>query len=409
MDQYRSNYIRNITGGLMGAFVVAVTNYMATYLRGLGGGDYHYAMLSALPGIVAVLSLVPGAMIIDSTKNKLKTVTLICLLSRAFFLLYALVPLLPGPLRPLALVVLVGLRNGPESVWLIGYQSLVADVFPKEKLNEIIGLRNKYNSMLTIVSTFVLGAFLTLNEKLPIDNLTLFQILFAVTFLVGFWEILQYRKFSFDYVPPEQTESFLKKLTGVIKSVPKHKPYLTYCITVIVFYIGWQMAWPLYSIYQLEVLGANAAWVGYISIVSTTSQILTTGLWIKLTRKIGNRPVLGICMLLMAITPALYTLCSTLPQLTAMQIITGSGMSGVIFLVFNELLAVCPDKNRTLYISLFTLITQISSAIVPFWGTYLKQTFSIFTALYASTAVRLIGAAILLVSCYYSSKKGNKL
>lgn len=410
MDKhFRSNYIRNISGGLMGAFVVAVANYMATYLRQLGGGDYHYAMLSALPGIVAVLSLVPGAMLIDATKNKLRTVTLICLLSRGFFLLFGLVPLLPPLWRPLALVVLVGLRNAPESVWLIGYQSLVADVFSKEQLNDIIGTRNKYNSMLTIVSTFALGAFLTLNERFDIGNLTLFQILFVFTFAVGLWEVLQYRKFRFDYTPPVQQEKFTSKLWCVIRGLPGQKQYMTYCLTVIVFYVGWQMAWPLYSIYQLDVLGANAAWVGYISIVSTTSQVLTTGLWIKLTRKIGSRPVLGICMVLMAVTPALYTLCSTLPQLTAMQIITGSGMSGVIFLVFNELLVVCPDKNRTLYISLFTMITQVSSAIVPFLGTYIKQEFSIYTALYASTVVRLIGAGILLVSCYRAGKARDDL
>ena len=115
-EHLEKNYKLNITGSLMGAFVVAVANYLSTYLKEIGGGDYHFAMLSAMPAIVAVIALIPGAMIIDSTKNKLRTTLLICFGSRAFFLLYALVPFLPRMIQPFSLAALVGLRNAFESV-----------------------------------------------------------------------------------------------------------------------------------------------------------------------------------------------------------------------------------------------------------------------------------------------------
>ena len=112
----------------------------------------------------------------------------------------------------------------------------------------------------------ILGLFLSLNEKFPISNIFLFQALFVFTFAVGIWEICQYRRFKFEAKPVLETESFGKKLLGVIKTLPEHPDYVRYCLTAIVFYLGWQMAWPLYNMYQLNVLNASAAWVGYLQI-----------------------------------------------------------------------------------------------------------------------------------------------
>lgn len=404
MDNLSSNYRRNIAGSLMCAFVLAVANYLATYLKALGGGDYHFAMLNALPSMVAVIALIPGAMIIDSTKNKLKTTLMICFGSRAFFLLYALVPFLPKMLRPFSLAALVGLRNTFESVWLIGYQSLMADVFPVDKLNEVIGKRSKYNNILTIGATFILGSYLTLYEKLPISNVGLFQILFVFTFAIGAWEIYQYSRFKFEPKPPATGESFGKKLVGALKEAKNYPMYCRYCATVIVFYLGWQMAWPLYNMYQLNVLGANAAWVGYLQIAQQVTQVLTIGLWVKLSEKIGSNFVLAIGMFLMAISPVVYALSSTLPMLLAAQFVVGAGTGGVVYLVFNELIYVAPEKNRTLYMSLFTCLTQITSSFMPFIGTFIKQTWSIYAALYISAAIRFIGALIFLWGCQKNKK-----
>ncbi|MCE5196774.1 MAG: MFS transporter [Negativicutes bacterium] len=409
MEQYQSNVRHNIIGGLLGTFVLGSASYAATFLKALGGTDLHFAMLNALPAMIAVIALIPGAMLIDSAKNKLKTVLIVCLVSRLFFLLYAVVPLLPPVLRPLALVFLIGLRNAPESIWLIGYQSLIGDVFPMDQLNEIIGQRNKYNSLLTIGATFLLGIFLSLNERFAIRNLTLFEILFVFTFLVGLTEIHQYRQFAFLQKPPARGDHLGKKLLGIIKTLPKQPQYVRYCSTVIVFYLGWQMAWPLYSIYQLNVLQANAAWIGYFTIVSTITQVITIELWIRLSRKIGSQFVLGICMFLMAISPCVYALSATLPMLLLAQIVVGSGTGGVIFLVFNELLYVCPQENRTLYISLFTCLTQITGSVMPFVGIYIKQLWSIYAALYLSAAIRLIGAVIFLWASNRNQRKTRKI
>ena len=396
MDKLKHNSKYNIIGGLLGTFVGASAGYLSTYLKALGGTDYHFALLNAFPSMIAMFVLIPGAMIIDSAKDKLKTTLLVNFLSRSFFLLYALVPFLPKEFQAISLVILMGLRNAPEAIWGIGYQSLVADVFPINKLNSIIGTRNKFNSLLTIGATFILGAYLTLNEKINIDQILLYKILFIFTFAVGIIEVMQYRKFSFETIPTQKTESFGKKLLNTIKTLPKQTRYIKYCTTVIIFYLGWQMAQPLYSIYQLDVLKANAAWVGYFNITSTVVQFLTTSMWMKFADKFGNRTIMGICMSLMALSPFVYSISTTLPMLLAMMLIVGSGMSGTITLLFNELIGVCPDENRTLYISLFTCLTQFTSSFMPFVGIFIKRAFSIQIALIVSACIRFIGAVVLL-------------
>lgn len=396
MDKLKHNNKYNIIGGLLGTIVVASAGYLSTYLKELGGNDFHFALLNSFPSIVALFVLIPGAMIIDSAKNKLRTTLFICFLSRAFFLLYALVPLLPRELQAISLVLLTGLRNAPEAIWNIGYQSLVADVFPIGKLNSIIGLRSKYSNILTIGATLLMGAFLTLNESFPIDLILLYEILFIFTFGVGIIEVLQYKRFVFEPKPVEKAGNLAKKLFSTIKTLPKHPKYIKYCLTVIIFYFGWMMTQPLFNIYQLDILHANAAWMGYLSITSTLVQVLTTSMWMRLADKFGNRIILGICMLLMAFSPLVYVISKTLPMLLVMQLLVGCGMSGTINLLFNELINVSPEKNRTLYISLFTSLTQIISAVMPFVGILIKRATSIQIALVTSTVLRLIGAIVFL-------------
>lgn len=168
------------------------------------------------------------------------------------------------------------------------------------------------------------------------------------------------------------------------------------------------MSWPLYNLYQLDVLHANAAWVGYLNITSTIVQFLTIGLWIKLTDKLGNITVLGICMSLMALSPFAYAISDTLPMLLAMQLVVGSGMSGATTLLFNELIYVSPEKDRTLYISLFTCFTQITSSFMPFIGTFVKGALSIHAALYISGIIRVIGAVIFLWAFKSERQNQNK-
>lgn len=396
MDKLKHNSKYNIIGGLLGTLVGASAGYLSTYLKALGGTDYHFALLNAFPSMIAMFVLIPGAMIIDSAKSKLKTTLFVCFISRAFFLLYALVPFLPKGLQAISLVILMGLRNAPEAIWSIGYQSLVADVFPINKLNSIIGTRSKFNSILSIGATFILGTYLTLNEKFAIDQLLLYKILFIFTFIVGIIEIMQYKNFVFEVKPIQKTESYGRKFINTIKSLPSQKRYLKYCSTVIIFYLGWQMAQPLYSIYQLDVLKANAAWIGYLNITSTLVQFLTTSMWMRMADKFGSRVILGICMSLMALSPFVYAISTTLPMLLAMQLIVGSGMSGAITLLFNELIGVSPDGNRTLYISLFTCLTQFTSSFMPFVGILIKRASTIQIALFVSSAIRFLGAAVLL-------------
>ncbi len=396
MDKLKHNNKYNIIGGLLGTLVGASAGYLGPYLKTLGGSDYHFALLNAFPSMIAMLVLIPGAMIIDSAKNKLKTTLFVSFISRSFFLLYAFVPMLPRELQAISLVVLMGLRNAPESIWAIGYQSLVADVFPIDKLNVIIGTRNKYNNILSMGATLLLGTYLTLNESFPIGSLTLYKILFIFTFGVGILEIMQYKNFVYESKPVQKTESFGKKLLGTIQSLPKYPKYIKYCLTVIIFYLGWQMAQPLYSLYQLDVLKANEAWIGYLNITSALVQFLTTSMWMRLADKLGNRTILGICMSLMALSPFVYAISTTLPMLLSMQLIVGSGMAGTITLLFNELISVTPDENRTLYISLFTFLTQFTSSFMPFIGILVKRAYTIQIALFASAALRFIGAIVLL-------------
>jgi hypothetical protein len=86
-------------------------------------------LLSALPGAVAALVLLPGAAIFRKFTNKKRATAAFILISRAVLLLIALVPTLPPEIRPLLFVIFVAIMNCPDALSQTSLQSFLGTVF----------------------------------------------------------------------------------------------------------------------------------------------------------------------------------------------------------------------------------------------------------------------------------------
>lgn len=395
ISQEFNSYI-NITNGVAAALSLNLVNpYYAKFIERMGATDYHIALLNSLPALISVFAFVPGAIWIDSAKNKIKTTAFIFLLQKFFFIAMVFVPFMTSVNRPLLFVLLVGLMNFPGSIAGIGYQSCVGDLFSSHERGRTMALRNRFSEIFKLGITLISGQLLTILPKSNTDVLHLYQIFFVIAFFIGIIEVILMAKFRAGTTAPAtapKPSAFMPNLLSTLKRLPKHKPYISFVLCSLIFHFGWQMGWPLMNIVNLKVLNADEFGLAAISISGGLSTILITTFWARMAERRGNNFTLTIVSLGLALSPIFFIIVRSILEMVFYNFIICLFVAGTILILFNMLLEVTPVENRTLYIALYNIIINISAAVAPMLSVWLKDMTSLHTALWIVTGLRLLGS-----------------
>lgn len=379
----------NIINGILATISLNLVNpYYSKFAERLGATDYQIAYLTSLPHFISILAFIPGAILIESLTSKQKTIGYTMLLNKLFFLFIAFIPLLNVNQASL-FVLIIGIMNLPGAIGNMGYQASMGDVFDMRDWGVAMGLRNRYSSIVGILITFVSGKLLTSIPKTDGDTIKLYQIFFIAAFIISLAEVISFFKFKGFTNQIKKQSKHLEPLKKVLKEIPSNKKFLLFTFASLFFHIGWVGAQPLFNIYTIKVLGANESWLSAISIASAISSIITYTKWAKWADKKGNHLVLSVAIIGMGITPLLYALSSQLWLLVLFNILIGVSVAGTVLLLFNILLEIIPNENRTIYIAIYNTLIAIISGISPILGVKLMDMTNITIALVGVAIIRL--------------------
>ncbi len=392
----KSNKRVNIINGIFLALALNLTKpYNAKFALRLGGSDYHVAMISSLPAIVAALSLIPISIWIEQAKDQQQRTATLMFLHKLFYLGMALLPFFHGVDQAAIFVLCVGLMNLPFAASQLGHQSYVGALFSPSERGHAMSLRNRFSDLARLLVMIATGQLMLWIPKTNQDFIHLYQIFFLVAFVIGLGEVISFKWFSKIESPAKTEGGGLKLVQEVLTRLPKEKDFLLYTACALVFYFGWQMGWPLFSLYMIQDLGADEFWLSVISVTASLFSILSVTFWAKLADEKGNRTVIVMTTFLMALTPAVFALTKSLPMMALLQIIPGTATSGTILVLFNSLLEVTPTKNRMIYLAFFTTAVNISASIAPVFSVWIKSQTAIVPALLITGVVRMAGCVAL--------------
>lgn len=392
-------YIRNII-----AFTVMVNlfkPFLVTYLKALGGTEFHITILNSLPGLVAIFTIIPGSLFLNAMKNKQKATAFFTLASRLCIVLFACVPLAPLAYQPLLFAVLVAIRNFPESLSVAGNQSFTADAFHGRERTKAITTSRSYSMLLQIFVAGLTGVVLNFFPKNAEDKLRYYQIFFVVAFLVGLYEIYQFMRMK-PLVKEEEQESGFK-LKGILSTivdickVKKHKSFWGFVLCSLVFHFGWQMGWPLFAIKQVEYLGAGEIWIASFFAASSLMGFFTYPMWSKFIQRYGDDKVAFVVTFGMSLNALCVAISPNLPIMMILSTVSGIFTSGTVTVLLNMLLKVTPDKNRILYVGVYNTILNISLFISPFIGHSVLKKSNIFIALIVVVGFRILGSVVFFL------------
>lgn len=357
----------------------------------LGATNYQVGLISSLPPMVALLMTIPAAILLNRAHAQKKLVAMSVLLARLIFLFFVTLVYLPsGAFQAWAFLGLIAFMSVPNTIANLGWQTLISGMISDSRRGEFFSDRNRLLTIVGLISTLIIGVLM----KDASENVTAYQVLFALAFCFGLVEVFLLMKHEEE---PEKSDGIMLKKKLMEWSIFQHSGYVWFLVAALFFNFAWQIAWGIFNIYHVRVVGATIFWISMFSVGNMLMQILTFPLWKKWAERKSNVSVFVWAAVGMATTPFLTVLSTNLYYLTAVQMISGFFLSGVLLLLFNLLLEQSPEASRTYCITTYNVLLAFVAFLAPQIGIWLLNAWGVETAMYISSGLRLLSAILFFV------------
>ncbi len=372
----------------------------------LGATDAQIAALSSWPALVSLFAMIPGARMVDRFPRKQKLVAGFMIMNRIFFLLLSLMPLIirDESRRPLLFVAMIAIMNIPGAVANVAWQSFIGNVIPGDRRAMAIATRNQLMGFCGVIASLIAGKVMD-NLNFPVG----FQVMFFIGFVLALLEIAAFLRI--EETPAEQPARAPRQQAGlgaklrhswqVMKGYPG---YWRFAAASLTFYFGWMMGGPLFTKYQVQELHTTSTWVSIISVCSTIGSVLVYPIWARLSERYGNKRLLIFSTMGMAFTPVFYAISTQPWMLAALSVVVGFATAGTLLMLFNGLLEVSPEQDRTQYIAYHNTATGVVSVLSPYVAIAMVAAGGIRMALLGAAFFRGLGA-LAFMAVYLIERK----
>jgi MFS family permease len=391
----RNLHLTVVHGIFNAAAVNIVGPFMAIFAIRLGATQLHVALLTSAPAVASLLAMIPGARAIDRSRQKQALTARFVLISRFFYLALACVPFFPTRAAPTLFVMLLAIMNLPGAIANVAWQGFLARIVAPADRANAMAARNRLMSVTGTALALTVGLFLD-RAVFPVG----YQLAFVGAFLLSLLELAVFRRMQ---EPPERRK--VSRVAGrhSIRSILRERRFVRYTLVSMLFYLAWQIPWPLYNWYQVQVLHANNVWVSVLNLLNTGGALFGYGFWRRFINRWGNLRSLVAATLPIFVTSIAYAFSNQLYTIAASNLLVGMIFSGVNILLVNTLLEMTPEEHKTSYIAYYNTAVTLSAIAAPLLGVGLLGVMSFKAAFLVTAGIRVAGSL-----CYYALYRAEK-
>lgn len=348
----------------------------------MGATNTQVALLSSAPAIVSLIAMIPGAIYVDRFPSKKRVTTLFFLANRLFYLALACVPFFTPDRRAAALVAIVALMNLPGAIGNVAWQSFISRVIPPAQRAQAFARRNRLMNIVGTATVVVAGRALDVMSY-PLG----YQVVLALALVAGIVEVFIFQRIE-EPAPasggtsPGPGDVPAAGKAGVraglararaavaegLADIGRHPAFVRYTLAAAAFYFMWQLAWPLFTLYQVKVLGANNLWVSLLQLANTSGAMFGYGFWASYADKRGHMMTLVVSTAGISLVPLYFAFSHSLLTITVLNMGTGVIVSGVNLALFNALLEHTPERFTTRYIAYYNWGVAVTTVVAPLAG-----------------------------------------
>lgn len=199
-------------------------------------------------------------------------------------------------------------------------------------------------------------------------------------------------------LPTENTETnsdlALSGDSSTGKSILKDFNFLMFLLYFGLWMFAVNLSAPFFNYYLLDTLDIDVSYVTIYGSLRAGATLVMLILWGKLADKIGNRPILFIVGLVLALTPLLWLLVGNSPLdiwvwLPLLHILLGVTWAGIDLCNNNIQLGIAPAKNQAIYFATAAAVAGVSGALGTTIGGFVAQ-YSIYGGLLGLFAISVI-------------------
>ena len=395
VDGVFSAIFSSITGGVL----------LSNFLLQLGASSVEIGMLSSFPMLVNLLQPL-GAYVADRTTSRHWYILSIFTPSRLLWLILVLGIWLVsgGGTEPHQLIgwtlAIVFITHVLGALGSPAWVSWMAALVPRRLRGRYFGLRNSAASLTTLLCVPLLGLAVS---AWPGGTIQGYGVLLLLGVLFGLIS-LGCQFFIADVNPQQQGKAADGQASrwageGVSQETEKNKeeaslskaplPITHYRLPIsnnffwfLLYFSLWTFAVnvsnPFFNLYMLDNLGIDVSWVTVYSSLMAGANLLMLLLWGKLADRIGNRPLLLLVGILVAVTPLFWLVAgsdaiSLWVWLPLLHVLGGGTWAAIDLCSNNMQMDVAPARNQASYFAIAAAVSGVCGALGTTAGGFLAQ------------------------------------
>ncbi len=332
----------------------------------LGANNLQLGILLAIPLFTNLLQLV-SAFILEATGTKKGTTLVSLFFGRFLCLITVLIAFGLVKENPILLFTIVLIIS--NMFIAIGNLSLLSwfkDLVPIRRLTRFLGKRNMYASAGGIVA-YLAGSYAI--DRFPGIRTYGFLFLFATIIgLIGLLHLksIPEKKRKIKAINPK---IFLKRLSLPFKDA-NFRPLLYFGLP---WAFSINLAAPFFLVFMLDDLSLSLFLVSGFLVIDRLAKIYGLNLWRKIADKFGARPTLTISATVTGFVPLamFFVNKNNYLLIPLIFIISAISYAGVDIAISQVLFKSAPRKYDAYYLSSFSSLTGISSALGPIIGGFI--------------------------------------
>ena len=416
--EHRHNFIHlvlDITAfGVLNGSAVAFLQVFATRL---GATREQLGLLAAIPAMVAIAIALPsGGWLRDRSPKRMTVITAI--IYRAFYLLWALLPLLLPTDQILRwLMVLVLIMSVPGTLLAISFNGLYAVALPSQHRGQVMARRQAGYAISSIVTSLGVGALL---GGLPFPQG--YQVVFVIGTLGGFWScyhVWQIRPISTPDPPklrPLRTwarPGLLRNPRSAVSSQmlramvqlrdwralfrPKAHDRYFYRALLLLFLMHFSiyLTVPIHPLRYVRELGLGDNVIGVANALFYVMLFVSATQYERIEQRLGNNRTLGLALLIMSNFPLWVGLATGATHYFIASTLVGIGAAMLMGATGNYLQTIVPEENRAPYFAWYSLALNLAILTGSLLGPQLAAAVGLTAALFLGAMLRA-GSGLLL-------------
>lgn len=350
-----SAVFNNITAGAV------VTGYALF----LGATNYHIGLLSSVPNFAQAMQAFAPAFT-EKFKRRKPVFASCNLLSYLLWIPIAFIPFyLPPPLRPWAMIALVGLSGIITGFGNPAGVSWITDLVPPDMLGRFYARVNILLTITGMLTAIAAGRYVDVackdHPRYGFASILVFAVLIAVV-----------SNGMLRMVPePEKKSDDSLGMVETFKLPFRDSNFRNLMIFFAVRSMAIMIAAPFFSVYWIKELKFSYSYIAVISTTMSLSSVASYQLWGYLSDKYGNKPITKMCWSGMCFIPITWFFVSRQNYVWAAPLASlwgGFFGAGVAITQLNLRAKIAPEENRSVYMGCFNGVVSTTSAIGPVIG-----------------------------------------